>query len=461
MTDARDLAARLREDPPRLDDLTRARIERRLLEASETPVLGLEGTPRPSRPSFGMGVGVGLAIAALAVVLWSRRDELGESRPPSAAMTFEALRDGVVVRRGPFGEGEAVETSDGQLVRVAVAGPGQRPRALVAVAPKSRVRFERVRPPAVRLFLERGRARVEFHPERRGEETLEVRTPTALVEVVGTVFEVVVEGRVTVVEVTEGVVRVTPLEGGEAVLVRAGQAHTVGADEGARDQAAPDLPQQVEQAASDLPQQAEVSAGGRAAGGAEGRGSSNRDRVVRAEAGEPGGGAQARASSDAAGESVGREAGTDGAEAELRTQQGVPLSDDVRFDLAARYFEQGRWEESRHELYAIVRTSDSSLSKTRAWIEVAETFERQGDFGRAAEAYRRAAAAGASTTLGANALFALGRLRARLGEVRAARAAYRRYLQDAPRGPLAAQAARALCELGEARWCAEIAGEAP
>lgn len=433
MADARDLAERLRREPPRLDDLARARMERRLLEAARAPA----AKPQPSvgRRPFWAGVTVGVAAAAVAAGLWMASGRPAEVAPVVEA-SFEAFRDGVIVRRGPFSEGEAVETRGGQLVRVAVGPVAAEPRVLVAVEPESRVRFDTLSDSAVELRLDRGRARVEFHPLRRGEESLRVRTPTAIVEVVGTVFEVAVEAGATLVQVAEGVVRVSPLAGGEPTLLRAGQSHRVGGERAGRadDPALGDVT---------------IAARGRPAGE---EGSTGRSEAAVRPRRRPA--REARADSVEPGQvDPPTAADVRGGQPEAPSVETTPLSDDLRFDLAARYFQQGRWEESRHELYAIIRTSASRTSRTRAWTEVAETFERQGDPSQAAEAYRRAAEVGHGTTLGANALFALGRLRASLHDRDAARGAYRRYLEVAPAGPLAEQAARALCQLGERQRC--------
>jgi hypothetical protein len=55
---------------------------------------------------------------------------------------------------------------------------------------------------------------------------------------------------------------------------------------------------------------------------------------------------------------------------------------------------------------------------------------------------------------GHNARFALGRLLERYAhDESGAASAYRRYLERAPQGALAAQARQALCRLGDASYC--------
>ncbi|MEM9067323.1 MAG: FecR family protein [Myxococcota bacterium] len=437
MPDSHDLARQLRDDPPELDDVMRARMERRLLEAPREKAFA----PRSRRPFFA-GIGVGLAAAAaVALVWWSSQDA-----PADPVATFEAMRDGVLVRRGDFREGDAVETSDAQLVRVALGG--LEPRALVTVHPSSRAAFEEIHGNNLGVRLRRGHVRVEFHPVVRGEESFVVRTANARVEVVGTVFDVRVDSQgSTHVHVQEGVVRVVPLDGRDAVLVHAGEDHTVST---ARADAAEELleptPESLELLESLEPsaEEVEVSSDEPTERPAIAAGESPTDPEAQAE--EP---AEAPAAETATAEIATAEPTT---ETERATR--VPsLSDDLRFDLAARFFERGQYARARHELYAVARSSNHRVNRARAWVEVAEAFERESDVGRAAEAYRRAASIGRGTVLGANALFALGRLRATLDDDDAARNAYRRYLEEAPGGPLAGQARRALCRLKERQYC--------
>jgi len=93
----------------------------------------------------------------------------------------------------------------------------------IDVTPETRARFARLRAEDVRIALDAGRVDVAFHPLRRGAEHLTIETPSARVEVVGTEFTVELDAAgATTVRVSEGVVRVVPLDGTATRLVRAG-----------------------------------------------------------------------------------------------------------------------------------------------------------------------------------------------------------------------------------------------
>ncbi|MEQ8277145.1 MAG: FecR domain-containing protein [Deltaproteobacteria bacterium] len=108
--------------------------------------------------------------------------------------------------------------------------PAPRVAAPVAVAPTieeapgSELTVERDDAVATELYLARGRASFEV-PKRKHRSPFRVRTPSALVEVVGTGFTVQTEGLCTDVEVRHGMVRVEA-EGYDAVLLTAGQSAT-------------------------------------------------------------------------------------------------------------------------------------------------------------------------------------------------------------------------------------------
>lgn len=108
--------------------------------------------------------------------------------------------------------------------------PAPRAAAPIAAGPKieeapgSELTVERDDAVATELFLARGRASFEV-PKRKHRSPFRVRTPSALVEVVGTGFTMQTEGLCTDVEVRHGVVRVEA-EGYDAVLLTAGQSAT-------------------------------------------------------------------------------------------------------------------------------------------------------------------------------------------------------------------------------------------
>ena len=209
------IAAELRDSPPRVDEIARARAEKRLIDAVVLGV-GPRRVEARKRPIV-LVAAASLSLAAAAAVLFvmSRGDDV----QPAAAnvATFEALDPGAPVRRGSFAPGEVVETTAAQRVRVRID------RSEVLVAPSTRVRFSEISAREVRLTVERGRVDVGFHPRHRGEQRMRVLTRTARVEVVGTVFRVVVDARgETAVSVSQGAVRVVDLRVTSATLVRAG-----------------------------------------------------------------------------------------------------------------------------------------------------------------------------------------------------------------------------------------------
>lgn len=90
--------------------------------------------------------------------------------------------------------------------------------------PNADLVVEREDDAATELFLARGRATFEI-PKRKGRRPFRVRTPSALVEVIGTGFVVRTEGLCTDVHVRHGVVRVKA-DGHEPVALTAGQSAT-------------------------------------------------------------------------------------------------------------------------------------------------------------------------------------------------------------------------------------------
>lgn len=470
--DARQLADELRETPPVLDDLARARMEKAILAAPRTVVVE---RPRPSRRPFVAGVGAGLAVAAAALVTWWAMVPGREASAPTAG--FETFVGDQSIRSGSFAEGEVVTTDAEQHVRAHFAER----RVEVAIAPRSRARFVRLDGPELAVALDRGAVRVEFHPERRGERALAIETPLARVEVVGTVFEVEVDSDHTHVRVREGIVRVVPREGAER-FVHAGEAMDVRplrgpehAEVGPIERASVERTGEVPgwELGTDVdPELGVVPFGEPFAelGADEPLGPSSRTSATSARASEALEGTaleatplEAAALEAAATEATAMEATS---EAEATTEADVaaeptgrarrPLAEDLRFELAMRFVDRGSFDEARHVLHAIVRTSGSRAHRARAWMDIALTHSREGDVRQASEAYRRAAQVGRGTDAGANALFALGQMRLQLGEDELARAAFRDYLDAAPAGPLADRARRTLCQrLGEWRECGE------
>lgn len=497
--DSRQLADALRDQPPVLDDVARARLEKAILQA---PRAVAPAKPRSRRP-FVAGVSAGLAVAALALLTWFAFAPTPTEPEVATFEAFTSTRDGErPLRAGAFVEGEVVTTDDDQHVRAHFAER----RVEVEVAPSSRARFLRLGGADLAVGLDRGSVRVSFHPERRGERSLAIETPLARVEVVGTVFEVDVDADGTRVHVEEGIVRVVPREGderfvhaGESVRVR--QTRTAlagGADEriaaadsvsevdsarsndgvsnAANDGASID-PDSVDRVPNDSARAERDSSSGplRTVVEAWDDGSARQRRAIDEGAIVVEANHGAEGSEPGANEAGADEAGADEAGAasrvlatpstspevasELAAPRGTPgraLPEDARFELAMRHLDADRFDAARHELRAIARTSSVRSHRARAWADIALTYARQGDARQATEAYRRAAQIGRGTEAGANALFALGQMRLRLGEDELARAAFREYLNAAPEGPLADRARRTLCQrLGEWEECGE------
>lgn len=413
------LAAKLRDETPELDELSKARMERGFLERRAAPT---ESPERSRAPIFLAGLAIGAAAAVLLTIAIVGGDEsapiaerpdptkatspvgVPDEVPSEGAVAFEALRDGVPVRRGHFAEGETVQTAEGQLMRVRFGGERAEPTSLVEVSPESRARFPRAWGDDLEVMLERGTVRVEFHPKRRGREHLVVRTRDGRVEVVGTAFEVRLGPTGTEVVVDEGTVRLVA-PAGEPRLVSRGERAWL-----RRELADARAPAAVEASSTEPTALAEA-------------------EVVEA---------------------------APAPEESAETSPMTPtLRPELRFDLADRYFAQGRFEQARHELYVVTRNSDDPGTRAQAWVRVAEAFARERDWNRAAEAYRRAARAGRGTPHGDGALFALGRLLEDRGDTEGATAAHVRYLEVAPRGALASEAHRALCSLGDIDHCVQ------
>jgi hypothetical protein len=188
------LAAALREDTASPEDLQR--IERGL-----SRTLRARSGPAPRRSL----VPAGLALAAVVVaIVWFARPS-DETVAPAPIARVDTARVGQVIE-GPA----AVETQLGN--------------ARLAVGAASSLRVDEVDVTRAAVTLARGQVRVAFHPEHRGEEHLAVWTAAARVDVVGTEFVVTItEDGGTRVEVTEGIVRVTPTSGAAATLVHAGE----------------------------------------------------------------------------------------------------------------------------------------------------------------------------------------------------------------------------------------------
>jgi transmembrane sensor len=339
----------------------------------------------------------GVALAAAAAVLFF---VLRPAAPVTPIARFEVRDVDSAGQRGTLEEGSELPTGPGEVADVRIAD------SRVHLEPDSRLRIATLAPGRLDLELRRGEVRVGFHPRERGREHLTVATPEARVEVVGTVFTVRARDGVTEVRVSEGTVRVVPRAGGEARLVHAGESTRMGS---ARAEAPPR--ETVETVETEAPEHAGVEA--------EGDPTAEPPPAV-----------------DPSGE---------------RAPAPRPRALLAR---ARRLLADGRGDRAEPILRRVADGSGPARIRAEAWTLVGDLSQRSGRLDQASGAYGRAAELGRGSMVGPNAIYALGRLQERrLDDAAAARRSYARYLDEAPEGPLAAQARRALCRLGEQSRC--------
>lgn len=378
-TSSEALAEALREAPPALDELARARLERRIVAAASAP-----RAQRRSKKPLVIGAGAVLAAAAAIALVW-----LSQGEPEAPVAHVDVHEDGASMMRATVEEGSTVRTASAEEADIQVAG------SRVRVGGDSRVRIATLSSEHLALDLLEGSVRVEFHPRERGRERMTVETPSARVEVVGTVFRVEVRDGGTDVSVSEGVVRVVPLDGSEVRLVHAGERTHVD--------------------------------GERRAESAE----TSREVVEASEPAEPVELAQAPAEEQDDGPTI-----------------EEPADPAARLELARRLIERGRRTAALRILRELTQPSIAAQVRTEAWMVAADLHRQAGQGDEAARAYEQAARVGRGTANGHNAIFTLARLQQQRGDVEAARASYERYLSEAPDGALASQARRALARLG-------------
>jgi TolA-binding protein len=409
----------LREHPELLDDVARARMERNLVDAWRSrgaravtlPTLSM-GKAHFSRPIWIASLAASAVFGAV-FALWVLRDHNQVATVQSEVPArFDLVIDDGSVQSGFLTEGQVLESGRHGHVEVALE------QSRVDVAPDSRVRFERLGRDELRLSLMTGRVEVAFHPERRGKQHMSIETRSARVLVVGTQFSVDVDGQGnTKVNVTEGVVQVVPRNQGETKFVRAGQ--------------------QVE-----IPIQAP----------------GDRERVVREEIESRLRGDQPHAAGSGYGGSDAEPAEvtlTDGRSGRRQRCAEDTAGGNNKLEAARELIMQGKHTAARERLHRLAKRDTLSTStRVEALVLMAESFTAQGQIPRAADTYREAVNLAPHHPAGFNALFALARLNERYADDRsAAGAAYREYLERAPRGALGSQAREALCRLGDASSC--------
>jgi hypothetical protein len=416
------VAEALRAQPEGLDEVTRARMERSLIQAWRTRAAA--NVPLPARkseraaarsPRWGTSLwvnwGASLAVAAAAgaiVAYFGANMELAPGASEGAAH-FELRIGDAAVQRGVIAEGQMLESGDLGDIEVDLGD------ARIAMAQGARVRFDRLSETELRVGLLIGRIDVAFHPQRKGVQKLIIDSRAAQVVVIGTRFSVIADAvGNTEVLVYEGVVEVSPQFGGKTERVMAGGSTYVRVDEGDAYERA--VRAAIEKKIETLEPDAAL--------------------VVATDVpGAPG-------------------ALVEPIEAESEVEvvsEPAKLTTDViarRLGQARALLRDGRHPAARAKLRGISERSVELRYRVEALTLLAESHTAQGDARRATEAYKLAAELGARTPQGDNAQFALARLLERFTHDRyAAARAYERYLERAPNGALAAQARGALCRL--------------
>jgi TolA-binding protein len=396
------IAEALRQAPAQLPEMHRARLERNLVEAWRAR--GALAVPLPrARSGLSRAVWVGsiAASAALGVALgFAVLRQPGVVTPDQASQAasvahFDLVIGDGAVQSGTLVAGQVLESGKHGHIEVSLA------QSRIDIAPDSRVRFEKLDRDELRLSLVQGRVDVAFHPERKGEQRMSVETSAARVLVVGTQFAVeTTADRATRVSVSQGVVRVEPRRGGQALLVHAGEQTTVGAE---REQQVSKAPLEASplRAAEAVPSARELA---------------DKSRPAR------------------------------GRKAKIGAKQKTDY--DAKLENARQLLLQGKHDAAREKLERMTESSVPASTRVEALVLTAESYTAQGQVPRAAAAYRRAVEAAPQEPAGHNALFALARLLDRYThDNESAAAAYREYLAKAPHGALARQARDALCRL--------------
>ena len=416
------VADQLRERHSEIDDVTRARLERRMVQAWRTHAAARVQLPRSRRPSTGVRLGrstwaLSLAASALAGGLFALYlgTGSGPTPVPVGSGRFELRIGEAAMQSGSLAEGQVLESGQHGRIDVDLGSA----RVLMGFA--TRLRFDRMAEQELRLSLQKGRVDVDFHPAQKGTQRMVVESLAARVTVVGTRFSVEADtlGN-TVVSVTEGIVEVAPRSGAEPRRVAAGERFEVRADDG-------DDSERAVRSAIEA-QLDEVSGSAPAATAGSGSAEAQFEGVDMAFELEDEGVASLQ---DAANQHAAR-----------------------RLTAARKLLRQGRHVQARDRLRDVSEGSSATRYRVEALTLMAESYTSQGDIPRATESYARADQIAPNHPAGHNARFALARLLERYARDDAAAArAYRNYLQRAPSGALANQARQALCRLGDTKSC--------
>ncbi|MFK7990853.1 MAG: FecR domain-containing protein [Sandaracinaceae bacterium] len=400
LTHSDDVARVLRDNPPTLDEMSQARLERAVLAGAVLADAGTASAPSVS-PS-GSGARSRVVLGAVGAVLVAAAVLLFWLRPSDATLPvarFEVLESQASARRGTLEAGSVLPTGPSEEANIEVGN------SRVHIASSSRVRIAALSATQLDLSLSEGEVRVEFHPRERGREHLTVETDEARVEVVGTVFRVRAGAGVTEVSVEEGVVRVVPRRGA-ASEVRAGEHLRVGDPVVSAEPSSP---------------------------------SAEADPVAREPRAEPADSLVVAPPSDSNAPAIRPRPTPEAPRDVLARAQSLVLEGDTA---AATPLLERLTRQAPRQVQA------------QAWTLLADLAQRDGRLLAAVRAFSRAAELGQGTPTGPNALYALARLHERRGDATAAVRSYMHYLHVAPSGPLALQARQALCRLGRDSWCA-------
>lgn len=387
----KDLAEALRDSAPSMDDLSRARLERRVLDAvaaGEGADWGARAPQARDRRFVMLGAGAMVAVAAAAFFMLrtDRPAALPQAATQEAVATYTRFIGERAVARGDVRPELLLETGAGERAQVRFG------RTTLDLGAGALMRSSKVDVHDFAQVLLRGAVEVEFHPLAKGRDHLMIDTASAQVFVVGTAFRVECTDDGTRVRVHEGRVRVVPKAGGSEHLLLPGDevfVHSPAAD--ARES----------------------------------------DAVPAEPADE------------------GTDDGSDPRSASQRAARNFA----ALFAQAEALQHANAQAKSRAVLDTILATGPRQ-ARVRAHTLMAESWASERAFDQANAHYGLAATEGAGTLDGHNALFARARMREReLHDNAGARADYGRYLQEAAAGPHAELCREALCRLGDNLFC--------
>jgi hypothetical protein len=414
-----ELARQLREQPAPLDDVSRARMERTLVQAWRThPAarVALPGTRlrratgRVPRAWWAASLAAS-AVAGGLIAFYAVAGGRAKTAASFAVAHFELRIGDAAVQSGTIGESQVLESGKHGHIDVDLGS------ATVRMERDTRLRFDRLSEPELALCLLKGRIDVDFHPRHKGEQRMAIESLAARVQVVGTRFRVDVDelGN-TQVSVREGVVEVVPRSGAAVQRVAAGQHTYLRADDGDEYERAVRSAIERDMHSLDAKQRPPA--------------------VVAA--------AEAKADMDFS------------AEAEPLPGSTAPASKAIKrkLEAARSLLRRGHHTAARARLRGLTDAPTPLQFRVEALTLTAESYTAQGEIPLATQTYHRADEIAPTQAAGHNARFALARLLERYAhDPLAAAAAYRRYLERAPQGALAEQAVQALCRLGEAEYC--------